>query len=205
MRGFDFDSGRAERVTVVWAERPVRLDRYARGTAYDMMGRRLPTGRPVTASRDPLYVVTPADAPAPPAAARLRARLSPAEHIVLAQRFSARDAAPGKEDGDAPPPHGYRLGRRTRMTVDVYNFDDTAHHVTVAAEPMGDGWTVRAEQGRKGRKGRIHVPAGGRVGVNFTVRAESSVPRRIDRRLTFGARLDDHTGVPASAALIHLR
>ncbi|MFC9507951.1 hypothetical protein [Streptomyces sp. NPDC057002] len=207
VRGFDFDSGHGERVTVVWAERPVRLDRYTRGTAYDMMGRRLPTGRPVTVSRDPLYVVT-ADAPAPPAATRPRARLSPAEHIVLAQRFSARDAAPGKDDGDAPPPHGYRLGRRTRMTVDVYNFDDTAHNVTVAAEPIGDGWTVRAEQGRKGQKGwkgRIHVPAGGRVGVNFTVRAESSVPRRIDRRLTFGARLDDHTGVPTSAALIHLK
>ncbi|MFI6371335.1 hypothetical protein [Streptomyces sp. NPDC050546] len=208
VRGFDFDSGRGERVTVVWAERPVRLDRHMKGTAHDMMGRRLPTGQPVTASRDPLYVVTPADPPKQPAATRPRARLSPAEHIVLAQRFSARDAAPGKDDGDAPPPHGYRLGRRTRMTVDVYNFDDTAHHVTVTAQPTDDGWTVRTEQGRKGRKetkGRIRVPAGGRAGVNFTIRAESSVPRRIDRRLAFGATLDDHSEVPASVALIHLR
>ncbi|MFJ8719223.1 hypothetical protein ACIRD9_39615 [Streptomyces violaceus] len=213
VRGFDFDSGRGERVTVVWAQRAVRLDRYVTGAAYDMMGRRLPTGRPVTASRDPLYVVTPADPPRPSATTRPRARLSPAEHIVLAQRFSARDAAPGKDDGDAPPPHGYRLGRRTRMTVDVYNFGDTARHVTVAAQPVGGGWTVRAEQGRaeqgreaQGREAtRIRVPAGGRIGVNFTVRAQSSVPRRIDRRLAFGATLDDHCEVPASVALIHLK
>ncbi|GGS66199.1 hypothetical protein GCM10010270_41970 [Streptomyces violaceus] len=213
VRGFDFDSGRGERVTVVWAQRAVRLDRYVTGAAYDMMGRRLPTGRPVTASRDPLYVVTPADPPRPSATTRPRARHSPAEHIVLAQRFSARDAAPGKDDGDAPPPHGYRLGRRTRMTVDVYNFGDTARQVTVAAQPVGGGWTVRAEQGRaeqgreaQGREAtRIRVPAGGRTGVNFTVRARSSVPRRIDRRLAFGATLDDHCEVPASVALIHLK
>ncbi|MGI5426348.1 hypothetical protein [Streptomyces sp. CA-179760] len=175
-----------------------------RGTAYDMMGRRLPTGRPVTASRDPLYVVAPANpATSPPPASRPRARLSPAEHIVLAQRFSARDAAPGKDDGDAPPPHGYRLGRRTRMTVDVYNFGDIARHVTVAAQPVGDGWTVRTDQGREAT--RIRVPAGGRIGVKFTVRAERSVSRRTDRRLAFGATLDDHTDVPASVALIHLK
>ncbi|MCE7051271.1 hypothetical protein [Streptomyces purpurascens] len=203
VRGFAFDSGRGERVTVVWADRPVRLDRYVTGTAYDMMGHRLPTGRPVTASRDPLYIATPADPPPPPATTRPRARLSPAEHIVLAQRFSARDAAPGKDDGDAPPPHGYRLGRRTRMTVDVYNFGATARQVTVAAQPVGGGWTVRTEQGRE--ETRIRVPAGGRIGVDFTVRAESSVRRRIDRRLAFGAMLDDHSEVPASVALIHLR
>lgn len=62
----------------------------------------------------------------------------------------------GKKDGDAPPPHGYRLGRRTRMTVDVYNFGGTARRVTVTARPVGGGWTVRAE-----RETRIRVPARG--------------------------------------------
>ena len=109
--------------------------------------------------------------------------------------------APGKQDGDAPPPHGYRLGRRTRMTVDVHNFDDTAHSVTVSARPVGGGWTVRTDQGR--RETRIRVPAGGRAGDNFTVLAGSSVPRRTDRRLAFRATADDHAGVPASVALIH--
>ncbi|MFD5133520.1 hypothetical protein [Streptomyces olindensis] len=89
---------------VLWAERPVRVD--VAGVAYDLMGRRLPTG-PVTASGDPLYVVSPAvagvTASSLRATARPRARLSRAEHIVLAQRFPARNAAPGKDDGDAPP------------------------------------------------------------------------------------------------------
>ncbi|MFJ1965017.1 carbohydrate-binding protein [Streptomyces massasporeus] len=229
VQGFVFDSGRGELVTVVWAERPVCLDRCGAGAAYDIMGRRLPAGRPVTASRDPLYLTSPAPSaaspaspeasPAPTAASpaspatsppprvaspralpRPRARLSPAEHIVLAQRFPARNAAPGKEDGDAPPPHGYRLGRRTLMTVDVYNFGDTARRVTVAARPVGGGWTVRAEQ-----ETRIRMPAGGRVGVNFTLLASSSVARRTDRRLAFRATLDDRSEVAASVALIHLR
>ncbi|MFF5968122.1 hypothetical protein ACFY64_31260 [Streptomyces collinus] len=131
---------------------------------------------------------------------RAGSRLSPAEHIVLAQRFPARNAAPGKQDG-VPPPHGYRLGRRTRMTVDVYNFDDTAHRVSVSAPPMGGGWTVRADQGQ-GQTCR-RVPAGGRAGVNFTVLAGSSVPRRTDRRPAFQATADDDAEVPASVALIH--
>ncbi|MER5829437.1 hypothetical protein ABT116_01140 [Streptomyces sp. NPDC002130] len=200
VQGFVFDNGRGERVTVAWAERPVRWERCPAGTAYDIMGRRLPTGRPVTASRDPLYITSPAHtAASQQPLPRPRAPLSPAEHIVLAQRFPARNAAPGKEDGDAPPPHGYRLGRRTRMTVDVYNFGDRARQVTLSAGPVGGGWTVRAE-----RETRTLVPAGGRVGINFTLLAGRSVPRRVDRRLAFRAMLDDRTDIPASVALIHL-
>ncbi|MFD9979183.1 hypothetical protein ACFWZJ_02210 [Streptomyces massasporeus] len=91
------------------------------------------------------------------------------------------------------------MDRRTRMTLDVYDFGDTARRVTVAARPMGGGWTVRAE-----RETRIRVPAGGRVGVNFTLLAGSSVARRADRRPAFRAALDDRSEVPASVALIHL-
>lgn len=166
------------------------------------MGRRLPAGQPVTASRDPLYFTSAAPPGASPRTlARPRPRLSPAEHIVLAQRFPARNGAPGKQDGDAPPPHGYRLGRRTRMTVDVYNFDDTAHRVTVSAPKVGGGWTVRSDRGQG--HPCIRVPAEGRAVVNFTIVAGSSVPRRIDRRLAFRATADDHAEVPATMVLIH--
>ncbi|GGV80868.1 hypothetical protein GCM10010228_53140 [Streptomyces massasporeus] len=86
------------------------------------------------------------------------------------------------------------------VTVDVYNFGDTARRVTLTARPVGGGWTVRAEQ-----ETRIRVPAGGRVGVNFTLLASSSVARRTDRRPAFRATLDDRSEIPASVALIHLR
>ena len=87
------------------------------------MGRPLPGGA-VTASLDPVYLVSSGRGPTRPGAAQPPA-LSPAEHIVLSQRYAARNAAPDKDNGDAPPPYGYRLGRRTRMTVDVYNFGDS--------------------------------------------------------------------------------
>ncbi|KJK38401.1 hypothetical protein UK15_17175 [Streptomyces variegatus] len=75
--------------------------------------------------------------------------------------------------------------------------------MTVSARPVGGGWTVRTDQGQP--ETRIHVPAGGRAAVNFTVLAGRSVARRTDRRLAFRATLDDHAEVPASVALIHLR
>ncbi|MFI9752562.1 hypothetical protein [Streptomyces collinus] len=79
------------------------MDRGPAGTAYDIMGRRLPAGQPVTASRDPLHFTSAAPPGASPRTlARPRPRLSPVEHIVLAQRFPARNGAPGKQD--APPP-----------------------------------------------------------------------------------------------------
>lgn len=193
--GFVFDSGRGERVTVLWAPRPVRFD--LPGTAYDIMGRRTVTR---TASPDPVYVVVPvAASPAPAVHRTPRRSLSPAEHIVLSQRYSARDAAPGKDNGDAPPPLGYRLSRRTRMTVDVYNFTGSARHVTLTPRPA-PGWSVRPRGASRAR-----VPAQGRTGVGFTVTADRSVPRRTDHRLAFTADLDDGSEVPASVALVHLK
>ncbi|MGC9536206.1 hypothetical protein [Streptomyces sp. UG1] len=196
--GFVFDSGRGERVTVLWAPRPVRLD--LPGTAYDMMGCRVTTA--VTASPDPVYVVVPTTSDPPPSPRVLRTprrHLSPAEHIVLSQRYSARNAAPGKDNGDAPPPLGYRLGRRTRMTVDVYNFSGSARYVTLTPRPAR-GWSVRPQG-----VARVRVPAQGRTGVGFTVTAGRSVPRRIDHRLAFAAVLDDGSEVPVSVALVHVR
>lgn len=89
------------------------------------------------------------------------------------------------------------------MTVDVYDFGDTTRRVTVEARPVGGGWSVRAEPGRE--ESCVRVPAGGRAAVTFIVHAGSSVARRIDRRLAFGTTLDDHSEVPASVALIHLK
>ncbi|MGW0824026.1 hypothetical protein [Streptomyces sp. NPDC002845] len=212
--GFAFDSGRGERVTVLWATgRPVRLG--LPGTAYDLMGRRIPTpggATTVTVSKEPMYVVSPSARPRTPTrrpshGRRLshHRRLSPAEHIVLSQRYPARNAAPGKDNGDAPPPLGYRLDRRTHMTVDVYNFNGSAQHVTLTPCPA-PGWSVRSRG-----PVRVRVPAQGRTSVGFTVTADGSVPRRTDHRLAFTAVLDDGSDgseeceVPVSVAMVHLK
>ncbi|MFF0735822.1 hypothetical protein ACFYVK_29900 [Streptomyces chartreusis] len=74
--------------------------------------------------------------------------------------------------------------------------------MTVAAEPMGAGWSVRPVSVADTR---VWVPAGGRVEVEFSVEAGRSVRRRVDRRLAFGARLDGGGEVPGSVALVHLK
>lgn len=93
----------------------------------------------------------------------------------------------------------FRVTEPTRHGRDVYNFGSTTRWVTVAARPVGGGWTAGAE-----REARTRAPAGGRVGVNFTLLASSSVIRRTDRRPAFRAMPGDRSGVPASRALIHL-
>ncbi len=92
-----------------------------------------------------------------------------------------------------------RPRRRTRMTVDVYNFTGSARHVTLSPRPA-PGWSVRPRGASHAR-----VPAQGRTGVGFTVTADRSVPRRTDHRLAFTAILDDGSEVPASVALVHVK
>ncbi|MFE0171293.1 hypothetical protein ACFWZ2_03170 [Streptomyces sp. NPDC059002] len=208
-----------ETVTVAWSVEPVRAELPVRGrcvAVHDIMGRRVAAdvtgdgvrGVRVRLSRDPVYVVCVDDGPTgvrttpvgegsgprPP-----RRTLSPAEHIVLSQRYAARNAAPGKEDGDAGPPLGHRLGTRTRMTLDVYNFHAVPQAVTVTAHPA-DGWTARPRGPR-----RVRVPALGRVGVEFTLTADRTVRRRVDHRLAFSAVPEDGAAVPRSVAMIHLK
>ncbi|MBZ3900249.1 copper resistance protein CopC [Streptomyces griseiscabiei] len=206
--GFAFDSGRGETVRVFWAAKPVRVP-VPGALVYDVMGGLLATDGTVTVSRDPVYAVTATGTrgggapqiapPAPPRPVRRRrAPLSPAEHIVLSQRHAARNAAPNKDNGDAEPPLGYRLSRRTRMSLDVYNFTDTTRTVTVRAEPAG-GWAARA----KG-PARLEVPAQGRRTLEFTITAGSGVERRTDHRLTFTAALDG-VAVPPSVSVVQLR
>ena len=155
--GFAFDSGRGELVRVLWAAEPVRVP-VPGATVYDVMGGRAATdGDAVTVSPDPVYAVTPGGAPTRPERLPRPHALSPAEHIVLSQRYSARNAAPNKDNGDAEPPLGYRLSRRTRMSLDVYNFTSTSRTVTVEARPAG-GWSARAEA-----RTRVEVPPRGRT------------------------------------------
>ncbi|MFF3709522.1 hypothetical protein [Streptomyces phaeochromogenes] len=195
--GFEFDSGRGESVRVLWAAKPVRVP-VPGATVYDVMGRRAETGGgAVTVSRDPLYAVTLGGDSTRPVRAPRRA-LSPADHIVLNQRYSARNAAPDKDNGDAEPPLGYRLSRRTRMSLDVYNFTSTSRTVTVKASPAG-GWSARAEGPTW-----VEVPPQGRTTVDFTITAGSGVERRTDHRLEFTATLDGDT-VPGSVALVQLK
>ncbi|WP_282793456.1 hypothetical protein [Streptomyces sp. CC224B] len=209
--GFVFADGTGRTVTVVCAPRTRAVDvpvPDATTRVYDIMG--APRAAPprsrrgtvrVRASRDPLYLVT--DAPPPgtprPPSGPLRPRaLSPAEHIVLAQRYAAADSAPGKADGDAEPPLGYRLGARTRMVLDVYNFDRVARTVTLRAR-ASEGWRVTPQ-----RVEGVRVPAHGRVAVPFTVTADERVPSGADHPLTFEARLGGMP-VPPSVSLVQRR
>ncbi|WP_326722604.1 MULTISPECIES: hypothetical protein [unclassified Streptomyces] len=197
--GFEFDSGRGESVRVLWAAKPVRIP-VPGATVHDIMGGQMATASAeVTVSRDPVYVVTataarPKAHPTPPH----RPSLSPAEHIVLSQRYPARNAAPNKDNGDAEPPLGYRLSRRTRMSLDVYNFTFTSRTVTVRARPAG-GWWVRAVG-----PARVEVPPQGRTTLEFTITAGRAVAHRTDHRLDFTATLDGEA-VPPSVSLVQLR
>ncbi|MEU7576181.1 hypothetical protein AB0B50_01045 [Streptomyces sp. NPDC041068] len=194
-------AGRSVTVTVVWAPEPGRVQLPVQGECLgvrDIMGRRVGAGGgavavvsgavEVAVSRDPVYVVAAGGEEIvrtrtePPG--RRRRERSDAEHIVLSQRYSARNAAPGKDNGDAPPPLGYRLGSRTRMALDVYNFTASERTVTVAADPA-EGWSARAEGAR-----RVRVPAMGRTSVEFTLTADKTVKRRVDYRLAFSAELE---------------
>ncbi|MEI5103470.1 hypothetical protein RB200_39360 [Streptomyces sp. PmtG] len=212
--GFVFGDGAGRTVTVVYAPRPrtvaVPVPDGARTRVYDIMG--APRGTPprsrrgtvrVRAGRDPLYLVTDAPPPGRPRPSagddRLRARPLPAaRHIVLQQRYAAADAAPNKDDGDAEPPLGYRLGARTRMAVDVYNFTATARTVSLLARPSG-GWEVTPR-----RVERVRVPPHGRVGVLFTVTAGARVRPGVDHFLGFEARLGGEA-VPPSVSRVQRR
>lgn len=200
--GFEFDSGRGESVRVLWSSKPVGIPVPAGAAVHDIMGRRTATASwsaEVTVSRDPVYVVTTATThPGARPSPRRRTPLSPAEHIVLSQRYPARNAAPNKDNGDAEPPLGYRLSRRTRMSLDVYNFTSTSRTVTVNARPAG-GWSARAAGPT-----RVEVPPQGRRTVDFTVTAAGGVKRRTDHRLAFTATLDGDE-VPPSVSLVQLK
>ncbi|PIM68028.1 hypothetical protein CTU88_35530 [Streptomyces sp. JV178] len=151
----------------------------------------------MTATKDDSATRNEPPAPAHPAPSH-REPLSPAERIVLSQRYAARNAAPNKNNGDAEPPLGYRLSRRTRMSLDVYNFTGTTRAVTVRARPAR-GWVARAEGPT-----RLEIPPQGRTTLDFTITADSGVERRTDHRLEFTATLLDGAAVPPSVSVVQL-
>jgi hypothetical protein len=202
VRGGTF-TDRQRAITVVWADRPTPVDVPVQGSSvdvHDIMGSRRATLAPrdgrvrVTASLDPLYLVTDGgrrlDArPSANDERRTRTRrLSPAEHIVLDQRFPA---------GTDPlaPPYGYRLGARTRMTLAVYNFDERTHTVRVTPRAFG-GWNASPAGPT-----RVRVTPKGRVLIPFTIRPGSGVRTGVDYPLVFEARLGARR-VPPSVARI---
>ncbi len=223
-----FAAGAGRRVTVAWrpatdaesegavegeadGEMEIPVVSGATAELFDIMGRHVgtvgPEGR-VKVSRDPVYVVQegvrravreqggPDSRPAAPP-------LSPAEHIVLSQRFDLANAAPNKADGDAEPPLGYRLSTTTRMSVDVYNFNETPQTVKLTGRAFG-GWTIRPTRAPD----RITVPAKGRTSVEFTIVAGKGVRRGVDHPLVFEATIpsaDGDRSVPPSVSRIQRR
>ncbi|WP_433473770.1 hypothetical protein ACQPZP_33930 [Spirillospora sp. CA-142024] len=202
--GFTFDSGR-ETVAVLWAAKPVNVDVRGRGPVYNIMGakeRGTANGNGtvrVKVSPDPVYVMSGRAARPPrPRPASRRKTFSTAEHIVLNQRFAVTNSAPGKQSGDAPPPHGYRLNARTRMFLDVYNFTDKPQTVVLRGRATG-GWAVRPA----GRT-TVRIPARGRFSVPVLLDSQGGVRKGRDQQLIFEATLGGRT-VPRSASWIQLR
>ncbi|NGO72055.1 hypothetical protein [Streptomyces boncukensis] len=210
--GYTFADGRGHAVTVAWADAPQDAETELPAPAgrvemRDVMGRLRETVHTTGAIRlrlspDPLYLITRGTAeerdagePGAPQAPEL----SPAEHIVLNQRWPRRNAAPGKDNGDAPPPHGYRLGRTARMTLEVYNFGDREQQVTVRARAAG-GWEATAAQ-----PDTVRVAPGGRARVTFTVRAGGGVPEGRDERLAFEATVAGRERVTPSVSWVQRR
>lgn len=200
---YTFKNG-ASVVTVVWAPTPTPVAVPVPGGSvkvYDIMGAAQPSppvgggAVQVTATLDPIYIVSDGGAALHARRAiddRRHGHGSMAERIVLAQRFSAANAGPSKADGGRPPV-GYQLGDSTRMSVDVYNFNDSPLAVTVTGRTWG-GWSVTGPR-------TVVVPAKGRVSAPFTVTADDSVHGHVDYPLVFDARVAGRD-VPPSVARI---
>ncbi|TDD95129.1 hypothetical protein [Actinomadura rubrisoli] len=207
--GHLFDSG-TRTVTVLWAAKPTRVKVPVPGPAdlYDIMGAPLGTAERaadgtvrVTASPDPIYLVSrrAGSRPARPDGER-RPRRAPtaAEQIVLSQRYSAANAAPGKDDGETEPPLGYRMDTTTRMWLDVYNFGHRPRKITVSGRTPS-GWTIRP-----GAPTTVTVPAQGRVSVPYAITAGAGPRPGVDYELTFTGTLGGHP-IPPSTSWIQLK
>jgi hypothetical protein len=110
---------------------------------------------------------------------------------VLSQRYAA-GAHPRPEQ-----PYGYQLGRRTRMTLDVYNFNRHRQTVRLVGRAW-EGWSFARA------RARVVVPAMGRVRVPFTLTAAASVRRGVDYPLAFDATVGGRA-VPPSVSRVQLR
>ena len=200
VRGYRFDTG-GETVTVLWAQQPTRIDVDVPGEVRvdDIMGAQVRVAPAVDGSvrvwarRDPIYLVADGglDHPTADRVARRPDPTSAAERIVLSQRFPAT-ARP------VPLPFGYRLEPHSRMTVSVYNFNDTAQRVTLQPRTFG-GWSIRGSSGAR----TVAVPAHGQVRVPYRISAGDRVERRVDYPLVVDATVDGRR-VPPSVSRIQL-
>lgn len=169
-------------VTVLWSDRPRKVN--LKGEAYDLMG--APFKGLI---HEPVYLVTKGRSGQREARPQKRP-LSDAEHIVLSQRYP---------EGSTPEPFkfpwGYRVGKKTRMTLDVYNFTDTPQTVRVTTKSEA-GWTI-SPAGRR----TIRIPAQGRVSVPYDIFVGTKVRPGVDYSLIFEATLGERR-VPPSAARV---
>ena len=186
-------------VTVVWADTDTDVEVPVPGAlraVHDIMGAPLPLAATLTATADPIYLVSDggADLRARPVGddeRRVVGELTEAEHIVLSQRFAA-DTAP------ASPPFGYAVGEATAMSLDVYNFNRVAKIVTVSPRAWA-GWSVRA-----GAATTVTVEPMGRATLPFEIVAGDDVVPVADYPLVFEATVDGHRVSP-SVARVYLR
>ncbi len=211
VRGYVFKDGRRA-ITVVWSQdapAAARVPLPGGGVRlYDAMGARRavpaaagPRAVRVRATRDPLYLVTGGGA-------RLRARptanddrrsvgrLSAAEHVVLDQRFAAA-ATPNPALGGDRPQFGYRLGRTSAMTLDVYNFAAVPQTVTVTPHAWR-GWSATPA------RQTVTVAPGGRASVPFALTAGARVRRGVDYPLVFEATADGERATPSVGRVLLL-
>ncbi|WP_433332049.1 hypothetical protein [Spirillospora sp. CA-294931] len=201
--GHLFDTG-TRSAAVLWAKRPTQVKVPVGGgkaEVYDTMGvRRVVNAErgtvTLTATPDPSYVLSTRTARAPEKASSKPGKPSPAEQIVLNQRYAPANAAPNKNNGEAKPPFGYRLKNTTRMSLDIYNFSGTPRKVVLSGH--ADGWTVKPIA-----SSTVIVPPMGRAAVPFILTAAPQTRPGSDYRLAFTATLDGRP-VPPSVSWIQL-
>lgn len=203
--GYVFANG-ARRVTVVWSETSaaVRIPVFADAAIHDMMGTCRTAQEDqgfvtVTASLDPVYVVSshPEHAPTPRAPRHFRVEPTDAQRIVLRQVYERANWPTMKNFRDPSLTIGYLMDGVTPMSVDVYNFGDGDAAVTVVGRADA-GWSVEPAQQD------VVVPPMEARRVGFTVTASPDVAPSVDHTLRFdGSRSGD--AVSPSVSRIQLR
>ncbi|RIQ33705.1 hypothetical protein DY240_04690 [Jiangella rhizosphaerae] len=174
--GHVFGDG-ADSVLVLWAATPasVTLDLdQTTGTLTNIVGASSAVSAPaagftVDVGPDPVYLrvagdvpADTSDAPEPPPTPQ-PTTFDTADRLVLMQTYPDAVSGNAREGGYALP-----IDAPTTVTVDVYNFNDTAVTGTVTGTGA-DGWTVA------GGAQPVTVPAGGKATLTFQVSATSAV------------------------------
>lgn len=194
--GHVFGDG-ADSVLVLWAdaERALTLDLdQPTGMLTNVVGESSDVaasagGFTVDVGPDPVYLRVTGDVPVDTSAAPDPVPVpddttfGTADRVVLTQHYPAAVSANARENGYALP-----IDAPTTMSLDVYNFNDTAVSGTITGTAQ-DGWAV-ADPVRA-----VTVPAGGKVTVEFAISATADVQLNKKSPLTFGG---EFAGDPTS-------